>query len=277
MRKRNILFFSIFLISVLLNASILSAGDATTLSWDPPTTNADGTPLTDLAGYRIYYGTSSGSYPHNIDVGDTTTYMVDDLTEGLTYYFAVTAYDTSMNESDYSNEVSKTIQTQPVQPTLTVNKTGTGTVTAPGINCGSDCTEQYNQGTVVTLTATPATGSTFAGWSGACTGTGTCSISINTNITVTATFNTASYTITATAGAGGSISPSGSVSVNHGASQTFTIAANSGYNVANVLVDGSSVGAVTTYTFTNVNANHSISASWKRSSKAKNNKPRRQR
>jgi fibronectin type 3 domain-containing protein len=277
MRKRNILFFSILLISVLLNASILSAGDATTLSWDPPTTNADGTPLTDLAGYRIYYGTSSGSYPHNIDVGDTTTYMVDDLTEGLTYYFAVTAYDTSMNESDYSNEVSKTIQTQPVQPTLTVNKTGTGTVTAPGINCGSDCTEQYNQGTVVTLTATPATGSTFAGWSGACTGTGTCSISINTNITVTATFNTASYTITATAGTGGSISPSGSVSVNHGASQTFTIAANSGYNVANVLVDGSSVGAVTTYTFTNVNANHSISASWKRSSKAKNNKPRRQR
>jgi hypothetical protein len=275
MRKRNILFFSLLLISVLLNASVLSAGDAT-LSWDTPTSNTDGTPF---AGYIIHYGTSSGSYPQNIDVGDTTTYIVDDLTEGLTYYFAVNAYDTSLNEYDYSNEVSKTIQTQPVQPTLTINKTGTGTgtVTAPGINCGSDCTEQYNQGTVVTLTATPATGSTFAGWSGACTGTGTCSISINTNITVTATFNTASYTITATAGTGGSISPSGSVSVNHGASRTFTITANSGYNVANVLVDGSSVGAVTTYTFTNVTANHSISASWKRSSKAKNNKPRRQR
>ncbi len=72
MRKRNILFFSILLISVFLNASILSAGDAT-LSWDPPTTNADGTPLTDLAGYRIYYGTSSGSYSQNIDAGDVTT------------------------------------------------------------------------------------------------------------------------------------------------------------------------------------------------------------
>ena len=263
MRKQNILFFSILLISVFLNASILSAGDAT-LSWDPPATNADGTPLDDLAGYSIYYGTSSGSYSQNIDVGDTTTYIVAGLTEGLTYYFAVTAYDTSMNESDYSNEVSKTIQTQLVQQTLTINKTGTGsgTVTAPGINCGSDCTEQYDQGTVVTLTATPTTGSTFAGWSGACTGTGTCSISINTNIAVTAAFNSASYTITATSGTGGIISPSGSVSVNHGANQTFTITANIGYKVSNVLVDGSSVGPVTTYTFTNVTANHTISASF---------------
>ena len=262
-RVITILFFSILLISVLLNVSILSAGDAI-LSWDPPTTNADGTPIEDLAGYNIYYGTSSGSYSQNIDVGDVTTYIVAGLNDG-TYYFAVTAYDTSGNESEYSNEVSKTIQAQTVQQTLTINKTGTGsgTVTAPGINCGSDCTEQYDQGTVVTLTATPATGSMFAGWSGGgCTGAGTCSISINTNITVTATFNSASYTITATSGAGGSISPSGSVSVNHGANQPFTIAANTGYSVSNVLVDGSSVGAVSTYTFTNVTANHTISASF---------------
>ncbi len=70
------------------------------------------------------------------------------------------------------------------------------------------------------------------------------------------------YTITASAGANGSISPSGSVSVTQGANQTFTITPNSGYHVADVLVDGTSVGAVTSYTFTNVQANYIISASF---------------
>jgi hypothetical protein len=140
MRKRNILFFIILLISVLLNASILSAGDAT-LSWDPPTTNADGTPLDDLAGYIIYYGTSSGSYSQNIDAGDVTTYIVADLNDG-TYYFAVTAYDTSGNESEYSNEVSKTIQT--IQHyTLTLNKSGTGSGTVTSSSAGINCTADF--------------------------------------------------------------------------------------------------------------------------------------
>jgi|GEM_PF-1224812 len=70
------------------------------------------------------------------------------------------------------------------------------------------------------------------------------------------------FTITATAGANGSISPSGAVTVNNGASQTFTITAGTGYDIADVLIDGASVGAVSTYTFTNVTANHTISASF---------------
>jgi hypothetical protein len=72
----------------------------------------------------------------------------------------------------------------------------------------------------------------------------------------------ATCTITAGAGSNGSITPSGSVSVAYGGSQTFAINANTGYHVASVLVDGSSVGAVTSYTFTNVMANHTISASF---------------
>lgn len=79
-----------------------------TLTWDSPTTNADGTPLTDLVGYKIYYGTTSGNYTEVIAVGNVTTYKVEGLQPG-TYYFALTAYDTSGNESGYSNEVSKTI------------------------------------------------------------------------------------------------------------------------------------------------------------------------
>ena len=68
------------------------------------------------------------------------------------------------------------------------------------------------------------------------------------------------YTITATAGEGGSITPSGEVSVKEGASQTFAIAAQEGYAIADVLVDGQSVGAVDSYTFENVTANHTIAA-----------------
>ena len=67
------------------------------------------------------------------------------------------------------------------------------------------------------------------------------------------------YTISATAGAGGSISPSGSVPINHGASQGFSISANPGYHIADVLVDGVSQGVVPSYTFTVVTSDHTIS------------------
>jgi List-Bact-rpt repeat protein/phosphoesterase family protein/concanavalin A-like lectin/glucanase superfamily protein len=74
--------------------------------------------------------------------------------------------------------------------TVTKQGTGTGTVTSNigGINCGATCSATYNSGTAVTLTATPAAGSTFAGWSGACTGTQTCTVTMNAAQSVTATF-----------------------------------------------------------------------------------------
>jgi len=79
----------------------------------------------------------------------------------------------------------------PPSYTLTVSKSGSGsgTVTGPGINCGTDCSESYTAGTNVTLTATPASGSYFAGWSGDCSGTGSCTLTMNSNKSVTATFN----------------------------------------------------------------------------------------
>jgi hypothetical protein len=77
---------------------------------------------------------------------------------------------------------------------LTVSKSGagTGTVTSSpaGINCGSTCVHAFSSGTNVTLTATPATGSTFAGWSGGgCSGTGSCRVTVKADTTVTAIFN----------------------------------------------------------------------------------------
>jgi len=80
--------------------------------------------------------------------------------------------------------------------------------------------------------------------------------------TIAASFAVDTYTITASAGSNGSISPSGAQTVDYGSSQAFTITPAANYHVADVLVDGSSVGAVTSHTFTNVAAAHSISATF---------------
>jgi len=70
------------------------------------------------------------------------------------------------------------------------------------------------------------------------------------------------YTIDASASSGGTINPSGSVTVTHGDNKTFTISPNTGYKISDVKVDGASVGAVSSYTFTNIKANHTIEASF---------------
>jgi hypothetical protein len=75
------------------------AASALTLAWDPNTEY-------DLAGYNIYYGIQPGNYDSITDVGNVTQYTVSNLEAGTQYYFAVTAYDTSGNESDFSEEVS---------------------------------------------------------------------------------------------------------------------------------------------------------------------------
>ncbi len=85
---------------------------------------------------------------------------------------------------------------------------------------------------------------------------------VQANHTITATYAINTYTITASAGAGGSISPNGATVVNYGGGQAYSIAADPGYHIADVLVDGVSVGAVSNYLFTNVQANHTISASF---------------
>jgi hypothetical protein len=95
---------------------------------------------------------------------------------------------------------------------LTVLKagTGTGTVTSTpaGIDCGADCSESYAQGSVITLTATPTAGSTFTGWSGACTGTGSCVVTMNGSQSVTATFDTQTFALTVTVEGNGGVSSS---------------------------------------------------------------------
>jgi hypothetical protein len=81
------------------------------LNWLPPTDNTDGSTLTDLAGYNIYYGTSPGSLTNvisNVDIG-LSTYVIENLQTDTTYYFSMTAINTNGVESDLSNVISKNI------------------------------------------------------------------------------------------------------------------------------------------------------------------------
>jgi hypothetical protein len=128
-KKSYSVFVIIVLFLSLLFHSACSSSDYTiVLIWDVPTTNTDGTPLTDLAGYELFMGTSSHKYSRTInipigdgllsckDVGDNKdgskkitkcSYTVMGLQQG-DYYFVISAYNTSGKKSVYSNEVKKT-------------------------------------------------------------------------------------------------------------------------------------------------------------------------
>ena len=87
-----------------------SATGTAMISWSPPTQRTDGTPLTDLAGYRVHYGRSATdlSTVITIDNSGITSYVIEGLTPG-TWYFATTAFDAQGLESEFSNVASKAI------------------------------------------------------------------------------------------------------------------------------------------------------------------------
>jgi hypothetical protein len=110
----------IFSLVIILVSSQQALSGSVSLQWDAKTDAG-------LSGYKIYYGTASRTYILSINVGNTTTYTVNNLSAG-TYYFALTAYYTSTEvESGFSNEVSTTVSSgQPVTPLLSVDSTYAG-------------------------------------------------------------------------------------------------------------------------------------------------------
>ncbi|OEU63361.1 MAG: hypothetical protein BBJ57_13710 [Desulfobacterales bacterium PC51MH44] len=239
-----------------------------TLAWDPNTES-------DIAGYKVHHGTSSSNYSSSVDVGNTTKYTLTGLQEGSTYYFAVTAYDYSGNESVFSPELIHTIAANnnppnaPSTPTGPANgypqtgysfstsasdpdgdmleykfDWGDGNISSWGASSRTHSWSSTGNFCVKTQAQDPANAT--SGWS-------QChmiNIAVNT------------HTIAASAGAHGKISPTGNVTVNNGANQTFSITPDQGYQVLDVAVDNASVGAISSYTFKNVSQDHTIIANF---------------
>src|SRR5919106_1197938 len=133
------------------------------------------------------------------------------------------------------------VQTFPLTVDLTGAGAGTVRLTPPGINCTTDCTQSYASGTAVTLTATPASGSVFGGWSGACTSS-PCVVSMTGARVVTARFDVPTFTlqVNRTGTGSGSVTGSGiscptdcSQSYTSGTSVTLTARAASGSTFVN--------------------------------------------
>ena len=87
-----------------------ASGAGVAINWTPPTENTNGTPLTNLAGYNIHYGTASGNYTQTISISNPgiATYVVQNLAPG-TYYFVVAAVNSAGTESALSSQVTATV------------------------------------------------------------------------------------------------------------------------------------------------------------------------
>jgi N-acetylneuraminic acid mutarotase len=222
-------------------------------------------------------GTSTGEHD-----AITVNYASSGLAAG-TYNATITISGASQTKN-----IAVTL-TVTVPPSLSISRTSLTPSCLLGQNAASQTFEVWNS--AIGSTALNYTISPDAAWlscapaSGASTGehdaitvnyasSGLAAGTYNATITVSGAsqtktigvtltvFGTSVHIITANTGANGSISPSGAVQVNHGADQTFSINPETGYHVADVLVDGISAGAVPSYTFTNVTADHTIAASF---------------
>jgi hypothetical protein len=106
------------IVAALAAMGMVLYGADITVSWTFATTNVDGTPLTDLAGAKVYYGTSSSNYTVVVDVpggvpGGNVSHKITGLKAGTTYFINGTAYNTSGLESDFCTQISKKATTRP--------------------------------------------------------------------------------------------------------------------------------------------------------------------
>jgi fibronectin type 3 domain-containing protein len=152
-------YFQLFLIlAILAFLPVSSMAGSATLNWQP-------NPENDLDGYRVYYGTSSRSYGPPLNVNTATTCTLDKLSDGATYYFAVTAYDTSGNESGFSDEVQKSLNAPDTSaPTVAFSSPTSGGSYATGTSA-----------LTVSGTAADNVGVTQVAWSNDRGGSGTAS------------------------------------------------------------------------------------------------------
>jgi hypothetical protein len=250
-KLKSLGFISLTLLVTLILTLLLSFKNVysaeVTIEYDPPDIGQD-----LVAGYKVHWGHTINNYPSEVDCFDQLSCHVSipNPESGKSYHFALTSYDDSGNESHYSEElVAYTIEAStttggtisPSNPVLLVKK-GENVIFTIIPNAGYYIEDVVVDGTSVGAVATYIFNN----------------VQSNHTITASLTDTITPHTITASASSGGSIFPSGSVTVNHGEDQIFTITPDTDFHIADVLVDGVSVGAVSSYTFTNVAKDHSI-------------------
>lgn len=250
------------ILTALLSPPPLPAAQVT-LAWDPNDPTPD--------GYRVYhrlegqnYDYSSPSWPLSGAVSTNTTCTIENLDDDTTYYFVVRAFS-GTDESGNSNEVRHHTDPPVVSNPPPVSETHTITVTSGSNGTISPGTVTVGAGESQTFTIAAASHYHVAdvvvdGQSVGPVTTYTFS-DVDRDHAISASFSGGAYTITATAGPNGGISP-GTVTVSAGASQVYNISPAGDYRVADVVVDGQSIGSVTTYTFSNVDRDHTIDASF---------------
>jgi hypothetical protein len=184
---RRILLRSTTLILLLLLKTLVSQSQANggelQLLWTDNSNNEDGFKIERKAG-------TTGTYAEVAVLGPNVTSHIDSgLVDRVAYCYRLRAFN-SAGHSTYTPDGCATAKSTVETFTLTVAKLGKGTVTSSpgGIHCDTVCSASYNSGTLVTLTATPAAGSFFSGWTGSGCSNGV--ITMNAHKNCTATFNT---------------------------------------------------------------------------------------
>jgi len=251
-------------------ASVTTAGDltATTVAGDHP--NLSGSLVNPNRSVNRYWTLSNGGVGFStyditlnfvagdIDPGSSTSNFVVTRYNSPTWFTTTTGTRTATSTQATGVAAFSDFAVGENSHVITASAGANGSISPPGAVVVQDGASQmfaitpaacYRVSDVLVdgVSVGPVTAYTFT--------------NVTANHTISASFVNL-FTITASAGVHGSISPSGVVSLVCGANQSFTITANPEFHVADVLVDGVSVGAVTSYTFTNVNADHTIAASF---------------
>jgi len=153
--------------------------------------NQAGTGIGTIVGDGINCGSDCGAeFIENTDVSLTAEPAAGSIFAGWTGACSGTLTSCQITMSEAQNVTATFNQASVFALTVNQQGSGTGTIIGNGINCGSDCSEEFMENTEVTLTAEPAAGSAFAGWTGACSdATPSCPVIMNQTQTLTATFN----------------------------------------------------------------------------------------
>ncbi len=249
-QKKNPLQLSCICVVLALMLSLaLSTAQACaaqlSVGWNPCTV--------PVAGYKVYYGVSTGQYTNSVDAGNSLGCTLQNLSDS-TYYIAATDYDAYNNTSGFSTELV-------VQP-LTASALTGGSITPSGtffVTQGANQTFNIAPGVYYHIADVQIDGQSV----GPVSSFTMTAVSAPHSITATFALNANCRIITASVGANGSIWPPGQVIVVSGTTLAFKITPAAKYKIAGVKVDRRSIGAVSRYTFRKVKSNHTITASFK--------------